>query len=126
MTTVIHNTHRLKDGKPMQAAGQRASFLKYLGDAVKGHVKDGLSPLVNYRQGAWQSAFAGAPTPVHVTRIGVDLYVISWKRPAGRAGIATGTKDVERHVTVRCPIDLVAYVALIDEHPEPVDLEPVG
>ena len=42
MVTVTHNKARLRDGKPMRAAGQRASFLKYLGDACKGSIKMGV------------------------------------------------------------------------------------
>ena len=122
---VTHNTHRVRDGKPMKAAGQRASFLKYLADACKGQITEGLSPLVETRTG-WLSAFAGAPTPIHITPVGVNLYRISWKRPAGRGGIATGKHDVERAVSVRCDRDLFEYIVNITEHPEPIDLEPVG
>ncbi len=122
---VRHNTHRVRDGKPMGVAGQRASFLKYLGDACKGRITEGLSPLVETRTG-WLSAFAGAPTPIHVTLIGVNLYRISWKRPAGRGGHGTGKHDVERAVSVRCTRDLHAYLSDIGSNPEPIDLEPVG
>ena len=125
MVTVTHNKARLRDGKPMRAAGQRASFLKYLGDACKGRITEGLSPLVETRTG-WLSAFAGAPTPIHVTRIGTDLYRISWKRPAGRGGIAEGKRDVERSVTVRCAEDVHAYLADIENQHHPLEIEPVG
>jgi len=122
---VTHNTHRVRDGKPMKAAGQRASFLKFLGDACKGRITEGMSPLIDTRTG-WLSAYAGAPTPIHVTKVGEDLHRVSWKRPAGRGGIAQGKHDVERVVTVRCAENLYEYLRDIEAHPEPIDLEPIG
>jgi hypothetical protein len=126
MPTIKHNTNRKSDGKPMGAAGQRASFIKYLFDAVKGYAVEGLSPLVDYRPNDWHSAFAGAPTPIHIAKVGVDTYVVSVKRPAGRGGIAKGTKDVERHVTVWSPENLQDFIANITERPGGIDVSPTA
>jgi len=126
MAHVKHNTNRKSDGKPMGAPGQRASFMKYAFDAVKGHAVEGLSPVVDYRPNDWHSAFAGAPTPIHVAKVGNDVFVISMRRPAGRGGIAKGKHDVERHVTVRCESDLQDFVTNIVDHPEGIEIHPVG
>ena len=42
MAEITHNKANKKTGKPMSAVGQRASFLKYFGDAVKGTAVEGL------------------------------------------------------------------------------------
>jgi hypothetical protein len=126
MIRVKHNTNRKSDGKPMGASGQRASFIKYFFDACKGRTEEGLSPLVEYRKNDWHSAFAGAPTPIHVARVGINTYVVSVKRPAGRGGIAKGAKDVERHVTVWCPVDLQDFMKNITDRPEGVDISPTA
>ncbi len=125
MIHIRHNTCRKSDGKPMQAAGQRGSFIKYLFDAVKGHAVEGLSPIVEYRPNDWHSAFAGGPTPVHVAYVGNDWFVISVKRPAGRGGIAQGKHDVLRHVTVRSTDDLQAFIANIVDHPNGITIHPM-
>ena len=124
MAEITHNKANKKTGKPMSAVGQRASFLKYFGDAVKGTAVEGLSPLVETRTSGWHVAWAGGNTLIHVAKLGNDLYRVSWHRPKGRTGEAEGTQVVERQVTVRCAEDLGAYLADI-ENQNSIDVEPL-
>jgi hypothetical protein len=126
MITIQHNTNRKSDGKPLQAMGMRASFLKYLEDAVKTVATEGLSPLAALRPLGTIYAWAGAKVTIHVARVHGDVYRISWSRPAGRGGIATGTKTVERVATIRCATNPLEFLTNIVEHPEGLDIEPVG
>ncbi len=126
MITIQHNTHRKSDGAPMKAMGMRASFLKYLGDAVKTVSAEGMSPLATLRPLGTVYAWAGAKITIHVARVNGDTYRISWSRPAGRGGIATGTKTVERVATVRCATNPLEFLNAIEEHPEGLAIEPVG
>ena len=114
---VKFNTHRVKDGKEMGKKGMQGSFIKYLGDAVKGHSVEGVSPLTEIRKGGMFTVFAGAPVEVWIHALGNDLYRISWLRPEKRTNSyheAEATTAVARQVTVRCPEDPAEFLANID------------
>ena len=112
------NTENKKTGKTMTAKGMRGSWLAYLGQAMKGHSVEGVSPLTEIRKGGKFVVFAGAPVEVWIHHMREDLYRVSWLRPEGRTNSyheAEATTAVARQVTVRCPEDPAEFLATIEE-----------
>ena len=125
MATLTHNKERKSDGKPMKAAGQRASFISKLGQLAKGHGEKEIRPVNENRGGSWFSFFAGAVCFASVTRIGSDRYSVAWIRPAGRKNTysdAMGKAEIVRSVTVTTATDLVAYFGDIENQPTTIEL----
>ena len=120
MIEVPHNTHRVKDGAYMENPKQQiGSFIKYLSDAVKGHAKPELSPIEYGSE--FKSIFNGFIKVACINRK-ENTYRVSWKYMAGRGGIAEGTKDVARVVTITVAdgVDLEDYLANILDNPQSI------
>ena len=123
IVSVGHNTENMKTGKPMGPAGRRSSWLKFLGDAVKGTARAEVAKLRARQTNRNVVAIGGpASNPANHVIINVaklskpDTYIISWIRKADRDGIATGTKDVPRAVTVWCATDPLEYLQNIGDN----------
>ena len=120
------NRNNKNTGKPMKTAGMRASAIAHLGQLAKGHGDTEVTPVVKNRPGKWMAAWAGASTPVHVTKIGADLYRVTWIRPEGRKGTFTekgGKNEIIRSVSVRCDADLEAWFLTIGEGADYVEVD---
>ena len=123
LVSVGHNTNNKKTGRPMGEKGRRNSWLKFLGDAVKGTQRAEVAKLRAVQHKRTVEALGGNPkNPANCTLINVaklpvkDKYVISWIRKAGRDGEATGTEDVPRAVTVWCATDPLDYLENIGDN----------
>jgi hypothetical protein len=126
MATLTHNKERKSDGKPMKAAGQRASLIASLDQLSKGLGEKVVRPVNHNRQGSWFSFFAGAVCFASITRIGADRYSVSWIRPAGRKNTysdAMGKAEIVRSVTVNTATDLIGYFADIENQPTAIEIE---
>jgi len=122
LVSVGHNTNNKKTGRPMGPTGRRSSWLKFLGDAVKGTQRAEVAKLRAVQHKRTVVAITGNPkNPANHIAINVaklskpDTYIISWIRKADRDGIATGTKDVPRAATVWCATDPLDYLQNIGD-----------
>jgi hypothetical protein len=125
MPIVKPNTHRIKDGVKMGAVGMRRSFVKYFEDVVKAeerHEFDGhLPPKGHANRFHWsKDGFIAIDGP----RDGV--YKAYVQREAGREGIATGTKEVQRVYRFETPDNPVDFLKNIVDRPEGIWIEAHG
>ncbi len=129
MIEIAHNTHRVKDGAPMTKANQQvASFIKYLGTALKPVSVKEISPLADSGNGHRIPSVYGGWIHLNPTNRAKNQWRISWKFQAGRGGIATGNQDVCRAATVRIEdgVDPVSYLENILDNPQSLWITPVG
>ena len=129
MIEIIHNTHRKSDGGPMtQPKQQVASFIKYLGTALKPVSVKEISPLAESGNGHRIPSVYGGWIHLNLHNSKTNEWRISWKFQAGRGGVATGNQDVCRAATVRIAdgIDPVDYLQNILDNPQSLWLTPVG
>ena len=82
------------------------------------------SPIVDTNRGVMLTAFAGGVTPVPVAKTGKARYTVNIIRPAGRQGIAEGTKEHRSHCSFICDQDFVAFMKDPQGHPEGIEVEP--
>ncbi len=114
-------------GKKWSNQGTLANILTQLkeiaNDAGEVYIKE-TSPIVNSDQGVWLSAWAGGVVKVHIAKTGKARYTMNVVRPAGRKGIAEGTKEVRRHISWICDGDFIAFMSDPQGHPEGIEVEP--
>ncbi len=114
-------------GKKWSNQGTLANILTQLkgiaNDAGEVYIKE-TSPIVNSDQGVWLTAWAGGVVKVHIAKTGKARYTMNVVRPAGRQGIAEGTKEVRRHISWICDEDFIAFMSDPQGHPEGIEVEP--
>ncbi len=114
-------------GEALTSQGALGSILTDLktiaNEAGEVYIKE-TSPIVNSHQGVWLTAWAGGQVKVHIAKTGKARYTMNVVRPAGRKGIAEGTKEVRRHISWICEDDLIAFVSDPHAFPEGIDIEP--
>ncbi len=107
-----------------QAQFAWASFAAYLEVEIKGTESERREIDGHAGQGRVVKFFQGRGTQgtLSIRKINGDTYKATIQRPAGRGGIAIGTKNVERVYLFTSPEDVYAYVDQFD-HKAPATLE---
>jgi hypothetical protein len=109
----------------MRASGMRASWAKYFEDAVKEEEKADFDGLLGTGE---RFGFFPAGSWIEIRPENEILGI--WKayinRPAGRAGIATGTKEVRRTYRFKSQDDPREYLRDITNRQDGVIIEPHG